>query len=182
MGKNQVRFAVMYHSVTIRAALRVINGAKQTKDICQVSPDYEYTESSSLFICTQDLQQLNESLRPDFNESLGPDFVESLEPEFNESVVPHEHQQRGFFRCIFRGAAHIVHSIFCLHCCFGRSCTFYYKQSSYIISYFFRRIIISLLRCCSRWTTSYILFLLFSHDLRICYFKFYYKIHYSFLT
>ena len=58
MGKNQVRFAVMYHSIIIRAALRIMNGAKQTKDICRVSPDYEYIESSSLFICTQDLPQL----------------------------------------------------------------------------------------------------------------------------
>ena len=58
MGGNQVRFAVMYHSVIIRAALRIMNGARKTKDICQVSPDYEYTESSSLFICAQDLPQL----------------------------------------------------------------------------------------------------------------------------
>ena len=55
MGKSQVRFAVMYHSIIMQAALRIMNGAKQTKDICQVSPDYQYAESSSLFICTQDL-------------------------------------------------------------------------------------------------------------------------------
>ena len=62
MEKNQVRFAVMYHSIIIRAALRIMNGAKQTKDICQVSPDYEHAESSMLFICTQDLPHLNQSL------------------------------------------------------------------------------------------------------------------------
>ena len=55
---NQVHFAVMYHAIIIRAALRIMNGARKTNDICQVSPDYEYTESSSLFICTQDLPQL----------------------------------------------------------------------------------------------------------------------------
>ena len=64
MGKNQVRFAVMYHSVIIRAALRITNDAKYTKDICQVSPDYEYAESSSLFICAQDLPQLKHSPQP----------------------------------------------------------------------------------------------------------------------
>ena len=64
MGKSQVRFAVMYHSVIIQAALRIMNGAKQTKDICRVSPDYEYAESSSLFICTQDLPHFKNSLLP----------------------------------------------------------------------------------------------------------------------
>ena len=64
MGSSQVRFAVMYHSIIIRAALRIMNGAKQTKDICQVSPDYEYIESNSLFICTQDLPHWNQSLLP----------------------------------------------------------------------------------------------------------------------
>ena len=91
MGKNQVRFAVMYHSIIIRAALRIMNGAKQTKDICQASPDYEYAESSSLFICTQDLPQLSQVL-PQFNQSLIPD----------DSMVPHERQRRGFFRRISR--------------------------------------------------------------------------------
>ena len=62
MGKNQVRFAVMYHSIIVQAALRIMNGAKQTKDICHVSPDYEYAESSMLFICAQDLPHLNQSL------------------------------------------------------------------------------------------------------------------------
>ena len=57
MGKNEIRFAVMYHSVIIQAALRIIKGAKNTKDICEVSPDYEATGSSSLFICVQDLPQ-----------------------------------------------------------------------------------------------------------------------------
>ena len=84
MGKSQVRFAVMYHSIIIRAALRIMNGAKQTKDICQVSPDYEYAESSSLFICTQDLPQLSQVLSQ-FNQSLVPD----------NSTVPHERQRRG---------------------------------------------------------------------------------------
>ena len=64
MGSNQVRFAVMYHSIIIRAALRIMNGARQTKDICQASPDYEYAESSSLFICTQDLSHLKHSPLP----------------------------------------------------------------------------------------------------------------------
>ena len=121
MGKSQVRFAVMYHSVTIQAALRIMNGAKQTKDICLASPSYENTESSSLFICTQDLQQFNESLRPDFNELLGPDFNEPQEPEFNESLVPHERQRRGLFGHIFR----IFRSIFRSRRCSGRSCRFY---------------------------------------------------------
>ena len=62
MGSNQVRFAVMYHSIIIRAALRIMNGAKQTKDICHASPDYEYAESSSLFICTQDLHDMKQLL------------------------------------------------------------------------------------------------------------------------
>ena len=62
MGKSQVRFAVMYHSVIIQAALRIMNGAKQTKDICQASPDYEYAKSSSLFICTQDLRDMKRLL------------------------------------------------------------------------------------------------------------------------
>ena len=57
MGKNEIRFAVMYHSVIIQAALRIIEGAKSSKDICEVSPDYEATGSSSLFICVQDLPQ-----------------------------------------------------------------------------------------------------------------------------
>ena len=64
MEINQFRFAVMYHSLIIRAALRIMNGAKETKDICQVSPDYEYAESSSLFICTQDLPHFKNSLLP----------------------------------------------------------------------------------------------------------------------
>ena len=64
MGIDQFRFAVMYHSIIIRAALRIMNGAKQTKDICQASPDYEYAESSSLFICTQDLPHFKNSLLP----------------------------------------------------------------------------------------------------------------------
>ena len=132
MGKNQVRFAVMYHSVVIRAALRIINGAKKTKDICLASPSYEYTESSSLFICTQDLQQLNESLRPDFNESLGPDFIESLDPEFSDSLVHHERQRRGFFRRVARGTSCIVRRtvrttvrFFRSRRCNGRSCSYY---------------------------------------------------------
>ena len=62
MGKNQVRFTVMYHSVIIQAALRIMNGAKQTKDICRVYPEYEYAESSSLFICVQDLPHLKRLL------------------------------------------------------------------------------------------------------------------------
>ena len=62
IGKSQVCFAMMYHSLIIRAALRIMNGAKQTKDICQVSPDYEYAESSSLFICTQDLHDMKRLL------------------------------------------------------------------------------------------------------------------------
>ena len=64
MGNSQVHFAVMYHSIIIRAALRIMNGAKQPKDICRVSPDYEYTGSSSLFICAQDLPQLKHSPQP----------------------------------------------------------------------------------------------------------------------
>ena len=75
MGINQVRFAVMYHSIIIGAALRIMNGARKTKDICQASPDYEYAESTSLFICTQDL------------------------PHFNQSLVPHERQQRSILDC-----------------------------------------------------------------------------------
>ena len=71
MGKNQVRFAVMYHSIIVRAALRIMNGARKTKDICRVSLDYGSTESSSLFICMQDL----------------------LDQE--HSLLPHERQQRG---------------------------------------------------------------------------------------
>ena len=62
MGKNEIRFAVMYHSVIIQAALRIMKGAKNTKDICEVSPDYEATGSSSLFICVQDLPHLKHSL------------------------------------------------------------------------------------------------------------------------
>ena len=103
MGKNQVRFAVMYHSVVISSALRIMNGSKQTKDICLASPDYEYTESTSLFICMQDLQQFNELLRPDFNDSLGPDF--------NRSLVPHERQRRGFFRRVARGVARVARGV-----------------------------------------------------------------------
>ena len=64
MGKNQVRFAVMYHSIIVRAALRIMNGARKTKDICRVFPEYEYTESSSLFICVQDLPHIKRSLSP----------------------------------------------------------------------------------------------------------------------
>ena len=90
MGKSQVRFSMMYHSIIIRAALRIMNGAKQTKDICQASPDYEYAESSSLFICTQDLPQLSQVLSQ-FNQSLVPD----------DSMVPHERQRRGSHRRSF---------------------------------------------------------------------------------
>ena len=64
MGNNQVRYAVMYHSIIIRAALRIIKGARKTEDICQASPDYEYTESTSLFICTQDLPNPQHSQSP----------------------------------------------------------------------------------------------------------------------
>ena len=74
MGGNQVRFAVMYHSVIIRAALRIMNGARKTKDICQVSPDYEYTESSSLFICTQDLPHFSQSLLPNRRQKRKPTY------------------------------------------------------------------------------------------------------------
>ena len=74
MGKSQVRFAVMYHSIIIRAALRIMNGAKQTEDICRTSPDYEYADNSSLFICTQDLHDLKHLL------------------------VLHEHQERGIMK------------------------------------------------------------------------------------
>ena len=52
-----------------------MNDARKTKDICQASPDYENAESTSLFICTQDL------------------------PHFNQSLMPHEHQQRCISDC-----------------------------------------------------------------------------------
>ena len=65
METNRVHFAVMYHAIIIRAALRVMNSARKTKDICQVSPDYEYAESSSLFICAQDLPQLKHDMHID---------------------------------------------------------------------------------------------------------------------
>ena len=64
MGINQVRFAVMYHSIIIQAALRVMNGARKTKDICQVSPDYDYTKNSLLFICMQDLLDWKDTQLP----------------------------------------------------------------------------------------------------------------------
>ena len=64
MGNNQVHYAVMYHRIIIRAALRIMNGARKTEDICQASPDYEYTESTSLFICTQDLPNPQHSQSP----------------------------------------------------------------------------------------------------------------------
>ena len=99
MGKSQVRFAVMYHSIILRAALRIMNGAKQTKDICQVSPDYEYAESSSLFICTQDLHDLKNLL------------------------VLHEHQERGIMkRCSHDGLAQ------CIHYVSSRVCSFVSKK------------------------------------------------------
>ena len=64
MGMNEIRFAVMYHSVIIQAALRIMKGAKNTKDICEVSPDYEATGSSKLFICMQDLPHMKHSQVP----------------------------------------------------------------------------------------------------------------------
>ena len=64
LGQNQVRFAVMYHSIIIRAALRIMKGAKKMRDICEVSPDYEATDSSLLFICAQDLHDLKHYLLP----------------------------------------------------------------------------------------------------------------------
>ena len=48
-GTNKVCFAVMYHSVIIQAALRIMKGAKNTKDICEVSPDYEATGSCTVY-------------------------------------------------------------------------------------------------------------------------------------
>ena len=62
MGMNEIRFAVMYHSVIIQAALRIMKGAKNMKDICEVSPNYEATGSSSLFVCAQDLPHRKHSL------------------------------------------------------------------------------------------------------------------------
>ena len=82
MENSQVHFAVMYHAIIIRAALRVMNSARKTEDVCQVSPDYEYTESSSLFICTQDLPQLPHVI-----------YI---------SLLPHKSQQRGSLDSIGR--------------------------------------------------------------------------------
>ena len=82
MGKNEIRFAVMHQSTIIQAALRIMKVAKNTKDICEQSPDYEATRSSKLFICVQDLPQYHGSFSISINNLASKKQSPSLLPVY----------------------------------------------------------------------------------------------------
>ena len=123
MENSQVHFAVMYHAIIIRAALRIMNSARKTKDICQVSPDYEYTESSSLFICAQDLPHFSQSLLPNRRQKrrINCGDCDSSQYRYGRGLCGHDWGCCGKYN----GCCHYAH-IFCyLHNWVCRCCKYW---------------------------------------------------------
>ena len=94
LGRSQLRFSIMYHSVIVGAARRIAEGATEPDDICTVDPKYTY--GNSFFICVQDLmdmlgippERLYDEMKEQFEPPGDSEIPEGKAPE------PAEHRQK----------------------------------------------------------------------------------------